>query len=313
MIAIQKTGKSFMGALGYNLRKLELKDPARRAVLLDSNFAEITHQGIKREVDMIRQLRPRLNIYVYHTSINFSPEEVSKLNDQLLLQIAHDYLDAMGFDNNQYLIFRHHDADHPHLHLLANRISFDGDVVSDSNNYKRSEAVLRQLEYRYNLLKVEQSNYVAFEQRNGVTAGQDNNGTVEQRNHVLREQGNSITGERDNNGTIEQRNRTAPNPYKRVSEYQSKAITTKQGNPIKTHRNNYVSQKAPKKDEIEMAVRTGKPSGKMLLQDRLSKLMGMNLPLSQFITEAERQGIYLLFNQASTGRVSGITYFYKDF
>ncbi|MES2062573.1 MAG: relaxase/mobilization nuclease domain-containing protein [Bacteroidota bacterium] len=132
--------------LGYNLKKLDHPDPKQRAVLLDSNFAVFNYDGIKKEVDLVRLLRPNLGRYVYHTSLNFLASEVNSLNNEKMLAIASEYLEAMCFNNNQYLIFRHFDADHPHLHLLVNRITFDGDVVSDSNNYKRSEAILRKLE-----------------------------------------------------------------------------------------------------------------------------------------------------------------------
>ncbi len=42
----------------------------------------------------------------------------------------------------------------PHLHLLVNRIGFDGRVVSDSQDYARSERVLRELEIEYQLTRV---------------------------------------------------------------------------------------------------------------------------------------------------------------
>ena len=51
-------------------------------------------------------------------------------------------------------MFRHQDADHPHLHILVNRIGFDGTVVCDSNDYARSERLLRALEKKYNLAQV---------------------------------------------------------------------------------------------------------------------------------------------------------------
>lgn len=230
MIASQKIGKSFMGALNYNLRKLNHPDVNQRAVLLDTNFSSLDKAQIKREVDMIRELRPNLNRYVYHTSLNFSKEE--DLPDELLTSIAQDYLEALGFDNNQYFIFRHYDADHPHLHLLANRITFDGTVVSDSNNYKRSEEILRSIEQRYGLLPVGKSR-----------------------------------------------------------EAELRAAT---------------------KDELEMVVRTGKASGKMLLQEALSDILKQpKLSLPDFIRQAELKGIHLLFNQQSTGRISGITYYYE--
>lgn len=54
---------------------------------------------------MIRALRPNLSRYVYHTSLNFSADDIHSLTNERMLAIAHDYLRAMGYDNNQYLIF----------------------------------------------------------------------------------------------------------------------------------------------------------------------------------------------------------------
>lgn len=68
--------------------------------------------------------------------------------------IGLDYLEANGFSQHQYIMFRHYDADHPHLHILVNRIGYDGQVVSDSNDYARSERVLREIEKGYNLTQV---------------------------------------------------------------------------------------------------------------------------------------------------------------
>lgn len=39
MLADQKIGKSFMGTLAYNLKKLKLEDSNRRAELLETNLA----------------------------------------------------------------------------------------------------------------------------------------------------------------------------------------------------------------------------------------------------------------------------------
>lgn len=221
-----------MGALNYNLKKMNHPDITKRAELLDTNFTTLDTAQIRQEVDLLRQLRPGLNRYVYHTSLNFAQED--KLDNKQLKSIALQYLEANGYINNQYLIFRHHDADHMHLHLLVNRITFDGDVVSDSNNYKKSEAVLRQLEQEYSLTPVEAS-----------TRGQ---------------------------------------------------------------------QRAAKKDELEMVMRTNRPSDKMVLQELLRKILTEeNVTLSGLVNRGERAGVHFLFNRASTGRISGITYFYRDF
>lgn len=251
MIADQKIGKSFMGALGYNLKKLNHKDSSKRAELLESNFASLDIDLIKKEIELVRRKRPMLGNYVYHTSLNFLQEETGKLDNDKLLSIASDYLQGMGFTDNQYMIFRHHDAEHPHIHLLVNRITFNGDVVSDSNNFKRSEALLRKLERVHHLKVVPQSKFVA------VQASKEN----------------------------------------------FKIFPTV---------NN--SRRAPKKDEIEMVVRTGQASHKMLAQEKLSLILSQpKRSMQDFIQHCEAEGVNLLFNQASTGHISGVTFFIDGF
>ena len=81
----------------------------------------------------------------------------NKPNKVKLLDITREYMKGMGFEDNLYSIWQHHDAEHLHVHLLCSRIRFDGKVVSDSNNYKRSEALCRRLEIRYDLQRVRAS------------------------------------------------------------------------------------------------------------------------------------------------------------
>lgn len=289
MIASQKIGKSFMGALNYNLRKLYHPDPALSAELLDTNFTSLDTRQIRKEVDWLRGLKPNLNRYVYHTSLNFSKND--QLDNQKLLAIAHDYLNSSGYNNNQYFIFRHHDADHPHLHLLVNRISFDGTVVSDSNNYKKSEALLRKLELQYNLTAVQQSSYIAIERSSYTATGQHS----------------KITKKR---------------PYRKIDTGPGSRIPAELHSPaatqpdsyITTERRSYVSQRAPTKSELEMVLRSGQPSHKMILQELMSGLLtGQCSTIPDLIKLGEQLDINFLFNQASTGRVTGITYFYDGF
>jgi hypothetical protein len=86
MIASQKIGKSFMGALNYNLKKLKHPDSSQRAELLDTNFTSLDKEQVRREIDLVRELRPNLNRYVYHTSLNFSKED--QLQNTALLNRA---------------------------------------------------------------------------------------------------------------------------------------------------------------------------------------------------------------------------------
>ncbi len=141
-------GKGFRGALRYNLDKVA----KNVAEVLDSTFARSSEAAIMKEVQMIRSLRPRLEKYFYHTSINFPPEE--NISNDLMKRLGREYLAAVGFTQHQFIMFRHFDAGHPHLHILVNRIGYDGKVMSDSRDYQRTEDVLRVLEIKHGLRRV---------------------------------------------------------------------------------------------------------------------------------------------------------------
>lgn len=229
MTGNQIKGKGFGGALRYNVEKVE----KGIAEVLDHSFTRVNEKSIMKEIQMVRILRPNLQKFFYHTSINFPPQE--EITNELMKQIAHDYLKGNGFDQHQFIFFRHYDANHPHLHILVNRIGYDGKVLSDSNDFARSEKVLRELEVKFNLTQVPSSRQA--------------------------------------------------------------------------------TKRAPTKDEMEMMKRTRKPSGKLQLQVLIKEVLNSNRKLtsSEFIQALHDKGINVLFNQASTGYVSGISYSINGF
>lgn len=148
MIAKAIKGTSFRGVLRYNLGK----DEAR---LLDSNLDAEKPDDMAREFNEIHQLRPRLGKAVLHVALSASPGE--HLSDAQWTAVAHRYLDHMGCENNQYVVVKHEDTDHEHIHLVINRVRFDGTVTSDSNDYRRQEVLMRQLEKELALQPVRSS------------------------------------------------------------------------------------------------------------------------------------------------------------
>ncbi|CDS93843.1 conserved hypothetical protein [Sphingobacterium sp. PM2-P1-29] len=154
MIAKQKI-HGFVAAFDYNHQKMELKRPKDRAELLDHNFFKYDRQSIMQEISFLQQLRPKLTRDAYHVSLNFASTD--KLSTEQLSAIGREYLTGMGFNDNAYAIWQHFDADHLHIHVLASRIKYDGSVVSDSNNYQRSENLCRKLEQKYGLETVKSS------------------------------------------------------------------------------------------------------------------------------------------------------------
>lgn len=148
MIAKAIKGKGFRGALDYDLGK-------EQGRLIDTNMEGQTPRALAKEFSEIRKLRPTLGKAVLHVSLSAAPDE--RLSDATWTDIGQRYLAGMGLTGNQYVITRHEDTEHEHIHLVVNRIGFDGKVVSDSHDYRRQEALMREIERDYQLQPVEAS------------------------------------------------------------------------------------------------------------------------------------------------------------
>jgi Relaxase/Mobilisation nuclease domain len=146
MIAKQRKGRGFRGLLEY----VENKEEADR---IGGNMSGQNPRELAAEFKFSRQLNPNVERAVYHVSLSLAPGEY--LSDEQWNEISDRYLREMNFRNNQYVVYRHGDRENDHIHIVASRISLDdGRCVHDGWDYKRSEAIVRQLERDYNLQPV---------------------------------------------------------------------------------------------------------------------------------------------------------------
>lgn len=149
MIAKAIKGRGFRGTLDYDLGK-------DGGEMLETNMAGESPKELAAEFGEIRKLRPNLEKAVLHVSISAAPGE--NLTNEQWREVGNTYLEGMGFEKNQYVMTRHNDTDHEHIHIIANRIRYDGSVTSDSQDYKRQEVLMRQIEQQYGLEPVAPSN-----------------------------------------------------------------------------------------------------------------------------------------------------------
>jgi hypothetical protein len=149
MIGNQTKGRGFRGLLNY----LESQRDAR---LIGGNMGGYNARALAREFQISRQLNLKADRVVYHASLSLPPNE--RLDDETWNEIANRYLEQMGFDCNQYVVYRHADTSHDHIHICASRIRLDnGKIVHDSWDYKRSETIIRQIERDYGLQQTQSS------------------------------------------------------------------------------------------------------------------------------------------------------------
>ena len=74
------------------------------------------------------------NKSVLHLSLAWHPEEAEDLTQEDMIYAAEGAIKAIGADNRQLLIVAHDDEDHPHLHILCNRVSPENGVMLSSSN-----------------------------------------------------------------------------------------------------------------------------------------------------------------------------------
>ena len=146
MIGKQTKGTSFSGCVRYVLKEEKSK-------LLEAVGVNGSPEQMAEQFELQALLNYKVKNIVGHTSLNFSPEdgECLKSDDALMLQIAHDYMKLMGIENTQYIIARHIDREHPHCHIVFNRVDNDGKTISDKNDFRRNEKVCKMLTAKYRL------------------------------------------------------------------------------------------------------------------------------------------------------------------
>jgi hypothetical protein len=146
MIAKIVKGQDFKGVVNYILDKekdTEIID--YDGLRLRDNDSII--QGFARQASM----NSRVSKPVCHISLDFSAQDKDKLSNALMVQIARDYMQRMGIVDTQYIIGRHYDKEHPHIHLVYNRVDNNGKTISDSNDRFRSEKICKELTEKYGL------------------------------------------------------------------------------------------------------------------------------------------------------------------
>ena len=86
-----------------------------------------------------------------HIAISFDKADAPRLTDEFMAQLAKEYMEGMGIKNTQYLVVRHFETEHPHFHIVYNRVNMEGKVINERNNFKRSDKVVKHIKDKYGL------------------------------------------------------------------------------------------------------------------------------------------------------------------
>ena len=153
MVAIVHNSGSLRNALHYNENKVNKKVAE---CIHSMNYPKDTEWLSFRDkinrLEKLTALNQQTKINSVHISLNFDPSE--RLSKELLKEIANTYVQKISFTEQPYLVYQHHDAGHPHLHIVTTNIKSDGRRIELHNlGGKQSMKANKEIEKEFNLVK----------------------------------------------------------------------------------------------------------------------------------------------------------------
>ena len=152
MIAKISATENLGGALGYNFKKVEKGEASilLAAELYQDREGRYTMEDVLADMEALIPKKCRTKKTVFHCSLNPHPDE--KLSDETLTQIAKEYMEALGYGNQPYIVFKHSDIAREHIHIVSLRVDSKGRKIDDRFEKRRSKQITDALEKRFGLI-----------------------------------------------------------------------------------------------------------------------------------------------------------------
>ena len=152
MIAKISATENLGGALGYNFKKVEKGEASILLAhgLYQNKEEHYTMAEVFADMQALIPENCRTKKTVFHCSLNPHPDE--KLSDERLVQIAKEYMEALGYSKQPYIVFKHNDIAREHIHIVSLRVDSKGRKINDKYEGRRSKKITDALEKKYNLI-----------------------------------------------------------------------------------------------------------------------------------------------------------------
>ena len=152
MIAKISATENLGGALGYNFKKVEKEEAS---ILFAQNLYQnkegtYTMAEVFADMEALIPEKCRTKKLVFHCSLNPHPDD--KISDEQLVQIAKEYMEALGYGKQPYIVFKHNDIAREHIHIVSFRVDSKGRKINDKFEKRRSKKITDALEKRFGLI-----------------------------------------------------------------------------------------------------------------------------------------------------------------
>lgn len=322
MVARIEIGKSIRGILHYNENKVS---EGEATLILASGFAgEIEKMGFESKLKRFQhltELKPSVETNALHISLNFdSSEQISSAKMQM---IAISYMERIGYGDQPYLVYRHDDAGHQHMHIATTNIQRCGNPINLHNIGRlQSEIARKAIEIEFDLVKAESK---GFKQEPGIRPAD-----LEQikygRQPTKRQISNVLSGVVDSyrftsiaelNAVLRQFNVITDRGHEDSEMFRKKGLIysmlDKNGNKVGVPIKASAFYTKSTLYHLERKFKTNKEKRKPHKSDlsaRIDKVLlkYQELTRATLTDELRKQGISLVIRENNEGRIYGITF-----
>jgi Relaxase/Mobilisation nuclease domain len=321
MVAKITIPKSVEAALNYNEKKVQ-KGTAQclHAAKYLTEAQDLNFYQKLAELEKHNKLNKIATTKTLHVSLNFSPSE--KIADDKLVAIANGYMEKIGFGNQPYLVYKHEDAGHPHIHIVSTTIRKDGSRINTHNiGRNQSEKARKEIEQQYGLIKAERQQQLLKPGIRPVDTEKAIYGKSETKRSISNVVGAvfsqyKFTSLPEFNAALKQFNVVADRGKEEGRIYKNRGLVysildangNKIGVPIKASSigcKPILDNLEKKFTANETAKESLKPFVKIKLDDCLSQSPST---MKELMEQLKQKNIYTLLRQNAEGRLYGITF-----
>lgn len=141
---VLKPSKSFTRVCSYLLHKREHAE-----VIFSSGIRTYDYRKMAEDFNLQASVNPTLSSPVQHIILAFPPTE--KITEETQKLIVQEYLQELRIDQTQFVVVCHQDKSHTHLHIVLNRIAYNGKTIKDSFLGLRAKKKAQELTLRHGL------------------------------------------------------------------------------------------------------------------------------------------------------------------
>jgi len=321
MVAKITIPKSIEAALNYNEKKVQ--KGAAECLHAANYLSEVNNMNFYQKLngfEMLNNLNSRATTKTIHISLNFDPSE--KLSNDKLIEVANVYMEKIGFGQQPFLVYKHEDAGHPHIHIVSTTIKEDGSRINTHNiGRNQSEKARKEIEQQYGLIKAERQQQLMKPGIKHVDVQKVVYGKSETKRSISNVVGAvfsqyKFTSLPEYNAALKQFNVVADRGKEEGRIYKNRGLVyrifdsdgNKVGVPIKA---SSIGCK-PILDNLEKKF-TANQIAKEPLKQRTKKTIDECLQLSpgsmkNLVTTLKQKNIYTVLRQNAEGRLYGITF-----